>query len=274
MLSKLYTRLCKLYPRFRKFTRQRMYQFLAKQYQQQDWTFMNYGYASLESEEAAAPLHLEDDDEINRYCIQLYDHVTDSVDLSGLRVLEVGSGRGGGADYVQRYLHPKTMIGVDFSGRAVTLCNRLYRQAGLTFVPGDAERLPFKDQSFDAVINVESSHCYGSMDAFLAQVRRVLRPGGYFLFADFRSEEQLPALDEQLHRTHMRVLRHRDISRNVLSALDADHGRRVAHIRRGAPKLLAKLVGEFAGVKGSTIYERLRDGEVIYQSFVLQKRPA
>ncbi|QDU31359.1 Phthiotriol/phenolphthiotriol dimycocerosates methyltransferase [Anatilimnocola aggregata] len=55
---------------------------------------------------------------------------------------------------------------------------------GLSFVVGDAENLPFEDDTFDAVVNVESSHCYRSDPAFLAQVRRVLRTGGHVLFAD------------------------------------------------------------------------------------------
>jgi ubiquinone/menaquinone biosynthesis C-methylase UbiE len=45
-------------------------------------------------------------------------------------------------------------------------------------VHGDAENLPFPQVSFDAVINVESAHCYGSIERFLAEVHRVLRPGG------------------------------------------------------------------------------------------------
>ena len=91
------------------------------------------------------------------------------------------------------------MIGVDFSDKAVNLCKKYYCVDGLSFVPGDAEHLPFDDDSFDAVVNVESSHCYGSMATFLAQVKRVLKPGGHFLFADFRTREQI---DEQLADFH------------------------------------------------------------------------
>ena len=43
----------------------------------------------------------------------------------------------------------------------------------------------------DVVLNVESSHCYGSMPRFLAEVRRVLEPRGYFLHADFRARSAL-----------------------------------------------------------------------------------
>ena len=58
---------------------------------------------------------------------------------------------------------------------------------------GDAESLPFGDEMFDAVVNVESSHCYGSTPAFLAQVKRVLRCGGHFLFADLLDRSEDPS---------------------------------------------------------------------------------
>ena len=44
----------------------------------QEATFMNYGYQSLNGD---APLELQKEDEIDRYCIQLYDHVVNKVDL-------------------------------------------------------------------------------------------------------------------------------------------------------------------------------------------------
>ena len=90
------------------------------------------------------------------------------------------------------------MTGVDFSQKAVQFCRDHHQLEGLTFVPGDAEALPFADESFDAVINVESSHCYRSMPAFLGQVQRVLRPGGYFLFADLRTASDSERLHQNL----------------------------------------------------------------------------
>ena len=62
--------------------------------------FLNYGYA-----DDNLKLELRKEDDKNRYCIQLYNHIVASlpVELKGLDVLEVGSGRGGGASYVARY---------------------------------------------------------------------------------------------------------------------------------------------------------------------------
>ena len=56
---------------------------------------------------------------------------------------------------------------------------------------GNAEKLPFADQSFDAVINVEASHCYPRFPQFLDEVARVLRPGGHFLYTDVRRRKEI-----------------------------------------------------------------------------------
>ncbi len=59
------------------------------------------------------------------------------------------------------------------SDRAVELSNRLHHVEGLTFFARRRGGAPLESDSLDVVINVESSHCYGSMEKFLQAVRRV-----------------------------------------------------------------------------------------------------
>lgn len=245
------------------------YEFLAGRYEQKDWSFMNYGFAPLDPH--AEKLPLDEADEPNRYCIQLYHHVANAVSLQDSDVLEVGSGRGGGSDYITRYLGPQTVVGVDYSEKAVAFCNANYVLDGLSFVTGDAELLPFEDNSFDVVVNVESSHCYRSMDAFLMQVKRVLRQDGYFLYADLRGRARMDILYTQLRRSGMTLVKETNITLNVLKALNLDHERKTALIRQSMQKPLLNAFQQFAGVKGSRIYEGFRAGELLYLSFVLQK---
>ena len=228
---------------------------------------MNYGYAPLDPQ--TEKLVLDDADESDRYCIQLYQHVASAVDLHGLTVLEVGSGRGGGSCYIKRYLKPKTMVGVDFSENAVAFSNKNHSVEGLSFVTGDAESLPFEHNSFDVVVNVESSHCYGSMDTFLMQVKRVLQPGGYFLYADLRGKDSVDILHEQLRRSGMRLIKETNIAANVVKALYLDSERRMRLIRESKHKLLSRLLQQFAGVEGSKVHEGFRAGRLMYLSFVL-----
>src|SRR5262249_34008 len=146
--------------------------------------FMNYGFANLER--GAEPIPLSEAQEKDRFAIQNYHYLVEPIPLAGKDVLEVGSGRGGGAAYVNQTFAPRNLRGIDFSEAAARFCRNVHSIEGLSFVAGDAESIPLVDNSFDVVINVESSHCYASVEAFLSGVYRVLRPGGHFLITDLR----------------------------------------------------------------------------------------
>jgi ubiquinone/menaquinone biosynthesis C-methylase UbiE len=211
-------------------------------------------------------------DEKNRYFIQLYHHVASAINLEGLELLEVGCGRGGGAAYVKRYLKPRSLTGVDLTSGAINFCRRYYALPGLSFVQGEAGNLKFDDASFDAIINVESSHCYPSMPKFLSEVYRLLRPGGYFLFADFREPEALETLRRQLCQSGLVLCRETDISLNVFRALELDNDRKLGIIQNKVPRLVHAPFFEFAGMKGTDMfYGAMENGAKSYWSFVLQK---
>jgi ubiquinone/menaquinone biosynthesis C-methylase UbiE len=244
------------------------YQLLTRIDTQAVMLFMNYGYADLGSE---APLVAPDVDASQRHCAHLYHHVAGAVGLNGRDVLEVGCGRGGGAAYIKRYLAPRSLTGVDFSDRAIKFCTSYHRSSGAAFLPGDAEALPFGAHTFDAVVNIESSHCYNSMARFVGEAYRVLRPGGYFLYADFRPQSAIKLLHEELTQVGFAIRRERNITPNIVRALDLDSDRKLELIRRHAPKLLHDRIARFAAVRGTSMYEGFRTGQLDYRSFVLQK---
>ena len=269
MLIKIFLGLSSISPYVKKLLWKQWYQFLASHYQTKEWSFMNYGYAL--SYDRPETVTLNKADEPNRYAIQLYHHVASAVDLTNRDVLEIGSGRGGGASYLARYLKAKALTGLDFSDKAIQFCERAHAIAGLSFIKGDAESLAFDAASFDAVINIESSHCYGSMDTFLANVKRVLRHNGYFLYADFRNKNDVALLHSQMEKSGMKILKREDITANVLRSLDLDDQRKLILIRALFRDWLLKPFQEFAGVRGSKIHSGFQSGTMIYLHYVLQK---
>jgi ubiquinone/menaquinone biosynthesis C-methylase UbiE len=79
------------------------------------------------------------------------------------------------------------VAGVDVSGGMLAKAREQVRNAGLRnvrFEQGAAESLPFQDASFDLVTCRVAPHHFISVPKFLAEVRRVLTPGGRFLLAD------------------------------------------------------------------------------------------
>jgi SAM-dependent methyltransferase len=124
--------------------------------------FMNWAY----EEDPPMALELAASDEPNRAHIQLYHRTATQADLSGKRVLEVSCGQGGGASYLVRTFHPASYTGLDLNPEGIAFCRRRHNLPGLDFVHGNAEDLPFEDESFDVVINVEASHLYSAFPRF------------------------------------------------------------------------------------------------------------
>jgi len=267
MIAKLFLELTD-YPVFRRIIWKPLYEILAKKFQIEDWQFMNYGYTPFEYE---TTLTLKPKDEINRYPLQLYHYLATTVDVSGKELLEVGSGRGGGAGYIGNYLKPKKITGLDIAHNAVKLANKIHASVNVKFVQGTAEKLPFDNESFDVVINVESCHAYGSVPVFLKEVKRVLRPGGYFLCTDIRSPAGMQTLKKNLLDTGMDLLKEEVITGNVIKAIECEDPEKQKRIAAGVPKWFTKAFKEFAGVKNSKIHTDLQSGTLIYHRFVLQK---
>jgi ubiquinone/menaquinone biosynthesis C-methylase UbiE len=268
MLVSLATKLAAISPRFRKLLWRRWYQYLAG-YRIADWQFMNYGYAALDA--GKQPLALDSAEEPDRHAIELYQRVAGAVELEGREVLEVGCGRGGGCSFIARHHLPRRMTGVDFSAKAIRFCRKHHRAEGLSFVHGDAEALPFGDASFDALVNVESSHCYASMPTFLLEARRVLRPGGYLLFADLRSSAERERLRREMAQAGLAILEEEDITPNVLAALRKDSEQRLALIERSVNRRLIGTFKEFAAIAGSGVFEEFSGGKLTYLRYTLQK---
>jgi ubiquinone/menaquinone biosynthesis C-methylase UbiE len=235
--------------------------------QQEDVVFLNWGY----EEDPPLGIPLGESDEPNRYSIQLYHQTATQVDLTGKKVLECSSGHGGGASYITRTLHPASYTGLDFNSDGVAFCQKRHKLPGLEFVQGDAQNLPFPDESFDAVINVEASHIYPDFERFVSEVARVLRPGGHFLHADFRNRDSFHEWDVSLGNPRLRIVSEKNISEQVLRGLRLNSPRSEDLINRNLPIFLRRFGREFAVVDGSWFYKDLENGEIEYRAYCLTK---
>lgn len=243
MLNKL---LFHQFPTVKSLLTRLQYEFISALNLKRDVLFMNFGYAA--HHQGQEPLTLEPDDEIHRYPLQLYHHVARHADWTNADALEVSSGRGGGASFIMRHFKPRSYVGVDFSSKAIEFCRDHHKVEGLRFEHGNAEDLQFPDHSFDIVMNVEASLYYPNIKKFFHHVKRVLKPGGHFLYTDLRYEEKIPEWHAQIKEMGFKVVKEEDITENVLKAMELDRERRIYLVKTYIPHILQKQFFHFAGL--------------------------
>ncbi|HEX3987571.1 MAG TPA: class I SAM-dependent methyltransferase [Acidobacteriaceae bacterium] len=124
--------------------------------------------------------------------------------LRGGTALEIGCGRGAGLEVILRQFDAAHVCGVDLDPLQIERARRRLQvqYAGrATLMQGDAERLPFADMSFDAVFDFGALHHVPDWQRGVAEIRRVLKPGGTFFF----EEVTRAALERWIYR---RLLEH------------------------------------------------------------------
>jgi ubiquinone/menaquinone biosynthesis C-methylase UbiE len=233
--------------------------------------FINHGYAPEPGTED--PLLIPPDLERFRYPIQLYDLLARKVDWKNKDALEVSSGLGGGTLWISRTYSPKSLTGLDIAASAIRKCTRRYGPLGIAFKTGDAQHMPFSDASFDIVINMESSLNYPDVPAFLSEVNRVLRPGGHFLFADYRPRSKIGKLRQLLENMPLECVMLEDVTDGIIRGLEHDDPRKRELIARMIPGFLRETVNKFAGVSqgGGSEYAKFASGRKKYIFGVFRK---
>jgi ubiquinone/menaquinone biosynthesis C-methylase UbiE len=229
--------------------------------------FMNYGYANPN-----VSFNIHPDFEHSRYSAQLYHLLASDVDLKERDVLEIGSGRGGGLYYLTKTFSPRLALGVDLTQESTDFCNKHYSQKGLSFKQGDAQNLSFlKDNSFDVIVNVESSHRYPRMHLFLKEAYRLLRSNGFLLYTDFRYGRQYPELKKQLSVSGLKILKEEVITEHVVQALMEDDRRKRMLVKKLAPFGIRQLALQFAATIGTGTFNKFKSGKFGYYRFLMQK---
>jgi len=113
-----------------------------------------------------------------QYKINRYAFVSQYV--KGKDVLDIACGEGFGSRYL-KLKGAKRVIGGDISDKAIECARNFYCEKGIEFMLMDAQRLPFRNNSYDVIVSLETiEHVRHSIE-FLKECFRVLRGGGIFI---------------------------------------------------------------------------------------------
>jgi phthiocerol/phenolphthiocerol synthesis type-I polyketide synthase E len=240
--------------------------------QQLDWTpyghfscFLNFGYvADSSTQEALVQLP---EYYLNKNSVKLVLEIIGDCAVQGKRVLDVGCGRGGTVQVLKEFFAPASVHAIDLAPAAIAFCRRAHKHTGVTFLEGDAERIPFEDESMDIVTNLESSSCYPNIIDFYGEVWRVLVPGGWFLYSDCLPIEKVREGKIYLEKLGFIIERDRDITRNVILSCDEVARLRTQSFGDGQN---SPVLADFLGTPGSPVYESMRTG--MWPYFILGLR--
>jgi ubiquinone/menaquinone biosynthesis C-methylase UbiE len=247
----------------------RQYDFIFDKMAGELWfVFMNHGF-SPDYPFPKFPV-LQPEDDRWRHQIYLYFYLLHTgLDIlhadSSCRydVLDIGCGRGGGLSAIKRYYGARRAVGVDLNARQILFCKERHKDLGLEFYQGDALALPFSENSFDLILNVESSHLYPDIAQFLREVHRVLRPGGLLLLADLREQKQVSSFSQGIENSMLQTLAKYDITGQVHKACTLDE-ERFSHLFPSDKRELPRSIATAAKRAYS------RDGRTAYVVYVLR----
>jgi SAM-dependent methyltransferase len=115
----------------------------------------------------------------------------------GERVLDLGSGAGTDSLVAAQMVGPEGRVtGIDMTPQMLAKARAAAAELGLTnveFVEGEAERLPFPDESFDVVVSNGVIDLVPDKDAVFAELHRVLVAGGRLQIADVTIQNPVSA---------------------------------------------------------------------------------
>lgn len=115
--------------------------------------------------------------------------------LSGGRILDVGTGSGQLVkQLVDAFMNFTEIIGIDSSERAIEAASKNFTDDRIKFIKMDASSMSFDDNSFDTVCISNTLHHLTEEEMYktLKEMKRVLKPGGFFILCEMYKDNQTP----------------------------------------------------------------------------------
>ncbi|MEI5582884.1 MULTISPECIES: class I SAM-dependent methyltransferase [unclassified Agromyces] len=175
---------------------------------------------------------------------------------AGLRWLDVGCGTGALASAVLDLAAPASLVGVDpAEGFLETARARVARRAAaVEFVRGDATRLPLDDDSVDAAVSGLVLNFVPSPEAAIAEMARVVRPGGVVAAYVWDYAEGMPLMSTFWDAA-------------VELDPDAEALDQSARFTRWGPEFMRTLLEDATGIAGPTVETGRVELDAVFADF-------
>ena len=125
-------------------------------------------------------------------------------------LLDCGCGTGPMISLLYEEDSGKHYTGLDITPRMIEVA-KSKNLAGVSWVVGDCENLPFEENAFDAVICSNSFHHYPNPQRFFDSVQRVLRPDGRLILQDYTAPGPILWLMNHMEMPLANLIGHGDV---------------------------------------------------------------
>uniref|UniRef100_A0A0K0DU68 Methyltransf_11 domain-containing protein n=1 Tax=Strongyloides stercoralis TaxID=6248 RepID=A0A0K0DU68_STRER len=239
-----------------------------------DIHFMNLGYVPKKNEKRLSVFNRVIEVETNQraHCY-LYEKALSMCPLyhklQDKTLLEVGCGHGAGLRWIKRS-HPEigNMYGIDI----VIVDDLKYKDSQI--IQGNAEKIPFPDEQFDILINIESSHLYNNFPAFVEEAYRVLKKNSYIVWADLRFANEIKEKCFNIfENVGFKLIQVEDITKQVLNGMEVT-SKRYDELLKQSPwfiQLFSNSIRETYCAPGTKSFNRFKRKEKIYMIAIWKK---
>lgn len=194
-----------------------------------DWfIFMNHGFMPLDDDHYPIDVpefkQLIDIHKGWRYQALLYMNLINTAEqpTDDCSILDISCGRGGGTSVYHHYYNFRRIVGLDLNENHIRLAKNKFSDFA-EYYQGTYRDLPFIDEEFDFVTNLEASNYYDDPGMLFSESYRVLKSNGTMIFSDhcmgvIREE----MLESEMKNSGFKIIKKRNITRNVRAACALD----------------------------------------------------
>src|SRR5574338_29238 len=119
-------------------------------------------------------------------------------------VLEIGCGNGTGTKLIKKYFNPQEIYAIDLDPKMIALAKKNNKSKNIHFEIGDAAKLNYENDTFDAIFDFAIIHHIPNWKDSLCELKRVLKPRGQLILEDLSIE----TFGNSLGKTLRKVLDH------------------------------------------------------------------
>jgi ubiquinone/menaquinone biosynthesis C-methylase UbiE len=225
--------------------------------------FFNLGVTPIDPEIAAWATMAKEKHQAQVYYEAIKSYLRHALVAVPERVLEVSTGLGGGLLMLSRFFPEANIFGLDYSTLSIQRSKNALDSSFLTVA--DAHAPPYRDNSFDLIINVESLHAL-QIQQFLSEARRILARDGLLVIVDFRmvpSHHLCPWLQAQAAEAGLDLVEYLNMTQNAIQSSREDTERRKLLVSR-VPFFFRNLVNEMTAGEGSALRQQYESGAKTY----------